>query len=517
MQYDYIVVGAGSAGCVLASRLTEDPCKTVLLVEAGRDYPIYEQLPEELKYGNSPWDASYGPNAPTWDYMANFTSHRSALALPRGKVIGGSSSINGQVFFRGIPDDYDEWATNGNHEWSYMNVLPYFRKSETDTDFGGDDFHGSRGPIPVRRYKKEDLLPVNKAFWDACVAKGFPATEDHNHPDSYGVGSKPLNNINGLRMSTSLTYLNPVRHRLNLTVRGDVLVRKILSEGIQIIGIEAESSGEIFKLYAKEVILCGGAINSPQLLMLSGIGPSTHLNEHNVDIIRDLPGVGQNLRDHPQVSVIYKTKIQTQQDTMPANTIGIRYTTPRSSFRNDMQISPVLMTSEHRPVGLSMPKEDSYVGFSVALQKALGAGTVTLNSANPHAQPLINYNYLAEQPDRDRLREAVRLCVDITSQREFYKILSVRVTPTNKDLSSDLSLDQWLLANVGTQHHSSGTCKMGSYRDPSAVVDQHCRVHGVRNLRVVDASIMPDVIRANTNATTIMIAERCAPWISDDV
>ena len=512
MRYDYVIVGAGSAGSVLAARLSEDANRSVILLEAGPDYPEFDGLPEDIRLGNNTWLSAYGPDAHAWGYMATATDDRPPFLLPRGNVMGGSSAINGQVFFRGVPEDYDEWAGQGNDEWSFVKVLPSFRRSETDLDFGGD-FHGSDGPTPVRRYKKEEMMPMARAFWDACLAAGFPETMDMNHPDSTGVGPRPLNNIDGVRMNAALTYLAPARHRLNLTIRGDVLVRRVLFDGGRAVGVEAESGGEVFVVDAGEVILSGGAINSPQLLMLSGVGPAEHLKSHGVDVLHDLRGVGENLRDHPNVMLLFRTSTERPETFAAGLQSGMRYTTPDSKFRNDMSMAPVLMNSAH-PAAAGIPDSESCAGISVGIQKAVTAGRLRLASGDPQAHPSLDYRYLTDAWDRERIRGAVRLAVELSERPELEGLLVERLSPTDDDLASDDSLDRWLLANVDTQHHSSGTCKMGPASDPMAVVDQYGRVHGLDRLRVVDASIMPDVVRANTNATTLMIAERVADFIT---
>ena len=344
---------------------------------------------------------------------------------------------------------------------------------------------------------------------------GFPQDPDQNHPDSTGIASRPLNNIDGVRMSTSLTYLNLARHRLNLTVRGNVTVHRVVFQGKRAVGVEADSVDQTFTVEADQIILSGGAVASPQILMLSGVGPAGHLGGLGISLVHDLPGVGQNLRDHPAAFLLFKGIGAPPPDDAASIQVGLRFSTEGSSTRADFQLAPILMNSEHRPSSVLIENEDFHFGLSVGLQNATSAGELTLVSTDPRVQPNLNYDFLTDPYDRQRMREALRVAVKISQHQQFRDLIETRLNPTDQDLATDEALDDWMLRNVYTQHHISGTCKMGQAGDPMAVVDQFGHVHGLENLRVVDASIMPDVIRANTNATTIMIAERVADWIKE--
>jgi choline dehydrogenase len=509
--YDVVVVGAGSAGAILAARLSESPTRRVLLLEAGPDYPTLESLPDKLKHGYIT-AADILPSDHDWHFVGRPSPEAEPMRVPRGKVTGGSSAVNGEIFLRGIADDFDAWAASGNDLWSFASVLPFYCALEHDLDFDAP-YHGRSGPIPVRRWRPDQWLRPQTAFYEACLAAGFADSPDHNAPGASGVGAIPLNTLDGVRWSTQLGYLNPARSRPNLSILPDCTAVRIVLEGRRAVALDVQHANEHRRVEAGEIVLSAGAIGSPHLLMLSGIGPADQLRQAGVRPVVDLPGVGQNLRDHPHVYATWQPRADHVMDpTLPRYQVALRYTAPGSHLRNDMQILMVSFATGRVDRG-----GDGVTPVGITLQPVLnlsvGHGELRLQSPDPGTQPSIDFDFLREAFDRQRLRGSLRMCVELAGDAAFGTILGQRIAPADDILASDAELDAWMAREVTTTNHLSGTCKMGPPSDPGAAVDQAGRVHGIDGLRVADASIMPDCVRANTNATAMMIGERMAELI----
>lgn len=523
MKYNVVIVGGGAAGSVLAGRLAADGQTSVLLLEAGPDYPDPAQLPDEIKFGHTRF-AEAPDSQHNWALRGTITEEQGTIHVAQGKVIGGGSSINGQAMQRGFPEDFDSWAALGNDEWSYNKVLPYFRRSERDLDIQDNYCHGSDGPMPVRRRQAGPTPAIQQVFHAACSQAGFGTTNDTNGLHPAGLGVSPSNNLDGVRMSTALTHLNPVRHFLNLTVRGGVFVRKIVIRDGKAVGVEAESGGKVFDIEADRVVLSAGAIRSPQLLMLSGIGPEDHLRQFGIPTVCHLPGVGQNLWNHLSAQMTFKVKdgvsLATHTDSVH---FCLHYTAQGSSAVNDMVLrtSPVVDPRRERVPGVRTKylsgdvPPDQVARISCTLGLPDGSGYVRLASADPSIQPDFNYCYLQHPNDIRRVRDGLRMAKVLLASDAYKDVVDYRIQPTDEVLENDNALDLWIRQTVGSARHVSGTCKMGPAADPMAVVDQHCRVNGVRGLWVADASVMPRIPRSGgAHATVIMVGERVADWVA---
>ena len=522
--YDYIIVGAGSAGCVLANRLSADPSVRVLLLEAGgKDSSILYRMPAGV---GSLITGGKG----NWCYETEGQEHLNYRRLfwPRGKVLGGSSSINGMIYIRGHARDYDHWRQLGLEGWGFSDVLPYFKRSE-DLEFGGDNFHGEGGPLKVSSGKSTN--PLFRTFVEAGRQAGHPFTDDFNGYQQEGMGFYQLTIRDGKRQSTAVGYLRPALDRDNLTVEVEALTSRIVFEGKKAVGVDFMQKGEARTVRAeREVILCGGAVNTPQTLLLSGVGDADYLKRFGIDVVADLPGVGKNLQDHLDCSINYECTqpitLYSQANPFRALATGMQYVFSGKGLgqTNGLEAGGFLKT---RPE-LEMPdiqlhfiaanmfehgkKKMDRHGFMahICQLRPESRGEIALKSTNPSDPPLIQPNYLATENDRITLREGVKMVREIFGQEAFDAYRGPEIQP-GAHVQSDEKLDEFIRRNAETIYHPVGTAKMGTDKD--AVVDAACKVHGIDGLRVVDASVMPTLVGGNTNAPTIMIAEKVSDMI----
>ena len=493
---DVLVVGGGSAGCVLAARLSEDENCRVVLLEAGPDLATVADLPADVV------DASEPTLAHDWGYVAEPDGSGRRITLPRARLIGGCSSTNGCFALRGAPEVYDGWAQLGNPGWSFDEVLPYFRLLEADADFGGES-HGHNGPVPIRRHPPAELNAVQAAFIDAACTYGLPYVADHNRPGALGAGPTPRNAREGVRMSTSLTYLAAARGRPNLTVRGGALADRVEVRGGTATGVRL-ADGEA--VAADRVVLAAGAYASPAILQRSGIGAAGQLSALAINVVADLPGVGENLIDHPLVAIDLPTR--------PGVT-GPRF---QSIATLRSQLAPAAGPDLHLFAAgpFDVGPSGAVFGLVTGLVLPFSRGWVRLRSANPADPPRIDVAHLRHPDDMRRMLEATLIARTISRTAPLADLVEGPELTPGPSVGDDNAeaIAASIASRVSTYHHPVGTCRMGADPDGGAVVDSRGRVHGIERLHVADASIMPTIPSANTNLPTIMVAERIAAWIA---
>jgi choline dehydrogenase len=524
-EADFVVIGAGSAGCAVAARLSEDPGTRVLLLEAGgEDKNRWIHIP--LGFGKTFADPSVN-----WCYETEPDPGAADRKVfwPRGKVLGGSSSINGMVYIRGQAEDFDHWRQLGNTGWSFDDVLPYFKRSEHQTR-GADAFHGTGGPLCVSDVP--DRHPICEAFIDAAMSLGFPRNDDFNGAGQDGVGYHQTTTKNGRRCSTAVGYLRPAMNRSNLRVITNALTEKITFDGRRATGVVFRLDGQTRTARAaSEVVLCGGAVNSPQLLMLSGVGQAEHLVARGVPVVHHLPGVGQSLQDHYSAPLKFKcTMPVTVNDVMQSNLkklkAGLQYytfktgplamgTSPAALFaRTRPELASADIKCSCSPFSADRPQDGlhPWSGFTTIVYQLRpeSRGRIELRSPDPADPPAVYPNYLATETDRQTVVDGLKLLRRIMATPRMQRFVESEFQP-GPAIESDEQLLDYARRRGGTVYHPTSTCKMGG--DAMAVVDPELRVHGLEGLRVADASVMPTVVSGNTNAATIMIGERAADMV----
>ena len=523
---DYLIVGAGSAGCVLANRLSEDAGATVKVLEAGpMDNSFYL-----LRMPAAAWIIINGRKY-NWYYHSEPEPHMDGRRIfyPRGKVVGGSSSINGMVYFRGNPLDYDGWSTNQLNNWSFAHCLPYFKRMET-SDRGANEYRGGDGPLAVTT--GGDLNPLYRAYIEAGIQAGYPYTEDVNGYQQEGVFVMERTVVGGVRNSAARAFLHPALKRPNLTLEAKAHTNRVLFEGTRAVGVEYIQDGQTKQIRAeREVILSGGVFNSPQILMRSGVGNPEHLRDLDIPVVHDLPGVGENLQDHLDWPIQYEC---TQPVSLYSSTTklgqlktGLQWFLAKSGvgasnlfeaggyFRSRPGIE--FPNIQHHFVAIAMnydgtmPQKGHGFQAHISQMRPTSRGFVRLRSTEPFEPPVIQFNHMRTENDRQEFRDALKLTREIIAQDALAPYRGRELAP-GSDVQSDSDVDAFARATGETEHHPASTCAMGY--DDMSVVDGETRVHGCQNLRVVDASIMPRVVSANLNGPTIMIAEKASDMIA---
>lgn len=533
--FDYIIVGGGSAGCVLANRLSADPKNSVCLLEAGpRDWNPFIRMP--LGVIALMWGKAFN-----WGYhtVAQTRLNNREMFWPRGKTLGGSSSVNAQCYTRGNAWDYDHWAELGNRGWGYRDLLPYFKQSENFEAGQPGEFHGQGGGYNIAKLRYTN--PLSHAFVDAAEQAGYPRNDDFNGATEEGYGFYNVAQKNGQRCSNADAFLHPIAHRENLTVITRARATRVLIEAKRAVGVEYNKGrwGRLRQIKAKrEVICCGGAINSPQLLLLSGVGPADELKRHGIEQQHELPGVGKNLQDHLDISVVCREKTRHAVTLRPDWLLlkGLPGLFQYFFSRKGPLVSNVaesggfaklnaddaycslqfhFIAAIEQDHGHNLWNTFKYHGVSLRIcdLRPHSRGHIGLHSADPTADALIQPNYLAHEQDMENLVQAIKIGRDIFSQSALEKHIGAEIEP-GEHLQSDEQIRAYIRARAETIYHPVGTCKMG--HDDTAVVDDRLRVHGLQGLRVIDASIMPTLVGGNTNAPTTAIAEKGAQMVLED-
>lgn len=506
--YDYIVVGGGNAGAVIAARLSEVPDLNVLLIEAGPHYRTVPKTPQDLKFA-----FSVSVQDHDWNYVGDAVPGRP-MAYARGKATGGCSAVNGVIALRGLEQDFDDWERAGNDLWAWEHILPQYIRIEHDHDFGSAPYHGLNGPLPITRFKHEELISVQKAFRESCHANGYGWVPDHNDPRGLdGVGPIPMNRRDDLRVSSAIAYLHPAQDRKNLTILDKTTVLRVLFDGKRAVGVEVRrEGGKVESIKGGGVVLSSGTINDVAVLWRSGVGPQGDLARLGVPLVQELQGVGSNLIDHSQslVGLIPKPGVIT--GDMPDVQLVVEYTSPGSAYQNDMQIYCVNKLGKERLPELTGSVDFLYAAMCV-INRPESRGRITLTSLDPNVQPRIHFRLNTHAEDMRKLVDGVRRCWAIAHTGKFAEMSTGVAVLTPEMIEDDRKLEKYIWDNAATIWHAVGTCKMGPPCDNQSVVDQHLCVHGIEGLRVADGSIFPNHVSRNPMLTIYAIAERCAEFI----
>ena len=504
-SFDYIIVGAGTAGAVIASRLTEDENIKVLLVEAGPHFSSIEETPSDLLDSRA-----VSVDKHDWHYMTEVTPGRD-FPYARGKVSGGCSAVNGVISLRGLQQDFRAWAAAGNPGWDWEDILPMYKRIESDLDFGYASFHGSAGKIPIQRFQPDQYTPVVSSFRDSATAKGYAWVPDHNHPNGYdGVGPIPMNRAGdgSLRVSSSIAYLLEAQSRSNLVIKDKTTVNKVLFSGKKAIGVEVlDSNNSVESIHGGEVILCAGTINSPSILLRSGVGPVDDLDRLDIKCVNNLQGVGSNLIDHSLAVVAAYPKPGIVNESDDDVQMVIHYTAPGSSYINDMQIYCLGKLGAERFPGAD-PTRGLMFGTGIVINRPQSRGRVSLQSSDPSTQPRIDHRLNSHAEDMRKMVDGVRRGYDLLTSGALNDISGEVAVLTEEMINDTRVVERYISDRSATIWHAIGTCKMGPSSDNHAVVDQYLNVHECSSLRVVDCSVFPDHVSRNPMLTCYAVAER---------